>query len=94
MIHLWDVDTGNIQKTLKAPDLTNAVYSIAFSPDGQTLASAGYDVMIHLWDVDTGNIQKTLAGHTGAVSGVAFSSDGQTLVSRSRDGTVLVWDLR
>ena len=94
MIRLWDVDTGNIQKTLKIPDFTSTFYSIAFSPDGQTLASAGYDATIRLWDVDTGNIQKTLAGHTEEVNRVAFSSDGHTLVSHSLDGTVLVWDLR
>ena len=65
--------------------------SVAFSPDGQRLASASYQ-MVEVWDVLTGQEIRTLKGHTGAVSSVAFSPDGHRLASASADGTVKVWD--
>lgn len=74
---------------------TNRVSSVAFSPDGQTIASIGDwdDDTIRLWDVDTGRKILTLTGHTDDVSSVSFSPDGKTLASGSADGTVLLWEL-
>ena len=66
------------------------VRSVAFSPDGQTLAAGSYDDNVRLWRAD-GTILRVLHGHTGWVRSVAFSPDGQTLVSASDDNTVRVW---
>ncbi len=68
------------------------VYSVAFSPDGRTLASGSSDRSIRLWDAETGKHLRELTGHKFAVDCVAFSPDGRTLASGSQDGTVLLWD--
>ena len=48
-IKLWDVDTGNVQATLKGH--MAEVYSVTYSPDGKTLASGSHDAKIKLWDM-------------------------------------------
>ena len=66
--------------------------SVAFSPDGRTLASAGRELI--LWDLATRQpIGDPLEGHTPFVNSVAFSPDGRTLASASDDRTIIVWDL-
>jgi WD40 repeat protein len=72
------------------------VISVAFSPDGQILASSGGqdDKTIILWDVTTHQpLGPPLTGHTDEVADVAFSPDGQTLASASEDKTVILWDM-
>src|SRR4051794_2330707 len=75
---------------------TNIVFSVAFNPDGRTLASGsggpGWGE-IKLWDVATGKEQATLQGHTRSVFSVAFSPDGKTLASRDFDHTIKLWHL-
>ncbi|MEW6491081.1 MAG: NB-ARC domain-containing protein [Cyanobacteriota bacterium] len=87
---LWDMSTGQCLKTLQGLD--GGAWSVAFSPDGQTLAT-GSDRMVRLWDVATGQCRKTLEGHSDIVFSVAFSSVGAMLASGAQDCTVRLWDI-
>jgi WD40 repeat protein len=69
---------------------TDEVYGIAFSPDGQTIATASQDKTVKLWNRD-GRLLRTLTGHTDRIYSVAFSSDGKILATASRDKTVKLW---
>jgi tetratricopeptide (TPR) repeat protein len=92
-IKLWDIATGQpLGGSLTGH--TDHVLSVAFSPDGQTLASGSLDSTVMLWDVATGQpLGDPLTGHTDRVLSVAFSPDGQTLLSGNGDGTFRQWDV-
>jgi WD40 repeat protein len=71
---------------------TGAVNSVAFSPDGHTLASGSSDTTVRLWNATTRRSIATLTGHTGPVNSVAFSPDAESLASGSSDMTVRLWN--
>src|SRR5215469_15368000 len=69
---------------------------IAFSPDGRTLAAAGFhkDKLVGIFDVQTGKRLQSLAGHTEwEIDALAFSPDGKLLASSGVDKQILVWEL-
>ncbi|MBW4522973.1 MAG: NACHT domain-containing protein [Scytolyngbya sp. HA4215-MV1] len=90
-IKLWDARTGNCLRILRGH--THPVLSVAFSPDGQWLASGSDDHTIKLWQIETGECFQTLQAHSGSVLSVAFSPDRPILASGSEDHTLQLWDL-
>ena len=71
---------------------TDYINSVAFSPNGQMLATASADHSVKLWDVATGRETRALNGHTEVVAQVVFAPDGKTLASASWDHTVRLWN--
>ena len=70
---------------------TRGVSSVAFSPDGETIALAGYGDTVELWDRN-GTLLNTLEGHGFSSVSVTFSPDGETIASTNFDGTTKLWD--
>ncbi len=88
---LWEVKT---QRELRSfVGHTSNTLAVAFSPDGQRLATGSGDKTAKLWDVTTGREILTLNGHTSGVQSVAFSPDGRHLATGSDDKTVKFWDV-
>jgi WD40 repeat protein len=71
---------------------TGMVNAVAFSRDGQLLASASGDTTVRLWNPASGEALQMLEGHTGTVRAVAFSRDGRLLALASDDETVRLWN--
>lgn len=99
---LWDVELHKPIATLKghrmeepgvnAPNILD-VYSVAFSPDGKTLASGSFDKTIIFWDVSAKkSFRPPLVGHEAWVDSIAFRPDGRVLASADVDGVILMWD--
>jgi WD40 repeat protein len=88
-ISIWQGDQMQHQLT----GHIGAVTTIAFSPNGQLLASAGEDRSIRLWDTQTWNCRQVLPGHSWQVSALAFMPNGKVLLSGSWDKTVKFWQL-
>ncbi|PZO37641.1 MAG: hypothetical protein DCF19_18320 [Pseudanabaena frigida] len=73
---------------------TDAIYSVAISPDGKTVAGGNSERNIELWNLATGKKIQTLKGNTGRVYDIYFSPDGKRLVSASDDRKVIIWDVK
>lgn len=86
---------GVMSWTLETRRHRGAMYHVAISPDGKTLATGGLDGTIRLWDVETGKFIKCLLGHNSYVYRLAWSPDGNTLASAGAyDGSCGLWDVK
>jgi WD40 repeat protein len=94
---LWDVATGKEVRRFAGP--RDSIKTVAFSPDGKTLAAASRDGRIVLWEAATGKEVLHILAHPNHKDAtfagtpcLAFSPDGKTLASASTDRTIRLWD--
>jgi WD40 repeat protein len=91
---VWDAHTWTVAGAPLASG-GGALSRVAFSPDGQTLATTDHNGKVNLWDVPSRRqVGRSLSGHTADAIGVAFVDGGHTLVTSSLDGSLIFWDLR
>jgi eukaryotic-like serine/threonine-protein kinase len=90
-ISIWDVEGPALLHTIEDAHRSD-VFSLAFSADGEHLASAGYDGEAILWDADSWQLVRRLRGHTHGIRRVRFSPDDRHVASASWDRTVRLWD--
>ena len=91
-IRLWTAHTGEMLTILEGDTkFSEGIRSLAFSPDGTTLASAKAE-KIWLWDTSTKQLSGILEGHVRDVIAIAFSPDGETIASASSDWTLRLWN--
>src|SRR5207245_1217229 len=70
----------------------SGVNSVAWSPDGTHIASAGADNTVQVWNAHDGSQKFIYHGHSSAVESVTWSPNGRRIASASDDGTVQVWN--
>ncbi|OAI39250.1 hypothetical protein AYO40_01385 [Planctomycetaceae bacterium SCGC AG-212-D15] len=98
LVAIWEAATGEEVQVFR--NHTSAVKNVAFSPDGQLVASGAGDIArsqpgeVKVWQAASGQEVFSLHGHTDPIYGVAFSPNGRRLVSASQDHTVKIWDPR
>jgi WD40 repeat protein len=93
-VKIWDLSKARAAPTsrLRLIGHEYGVASLAFSPDGATLATGGFDRGVKLWDAARGGLRAELEGHKGWVAALAFSPDGSLLATGSHDQTIRLWD--
>ena len=92
-VRIWSSDTGKCLKVLEGH--LAGISTLAWSPDGKTIASGSDDKTIWLWNFATGKPHShPLIGHHHYIYSVAFSPKGNILVSGSYDEAVILWDVR
>lgn len=89
-VRVWDLAGG--RQRFKMEGHSDAVRSVAISPDGKLAASGSDDKSILIWDLSKGKRIKSLFGHAGEIPGLGWSWDSRIVVSAARDGTIKWWD--
>lgn len=92
LLKIFATSTGQLQHKIKKH--TDWVTAVAFSPNGQMLASADRNGGISIWDPDTAQELFTLAGHKSAVTAVSWRADSKLLASCSEDGSAKLWEMQ
>lgn len=85
---LWDIRDGSCARIIRG---SGPIYTLAFSPDGTTIAGAGDGRSIDVWDLRKGEKLRELRGHESTVWSLDYSRDGSVLASGGADHVVSVW---
>ncbi|MGE3820515.1 MAG: protein kinase, partial [Isosphaeraceae bacterium] len=88
---IWISDLDS-EESLKLPGHTSLVSSLAFSPDGSSLASSSKDLTAKVWSLTESRATLTLQGHSQPLTRLAYSHDGRRIATTSIDGEMIVWD--
>jgi hypothetical protein len=89
-VRIWDAVTGAQLQDL--PGGANRTLCAMYSPDGQRIASGGFDDHVRIWNAQTFEQVAQLGGHQEYVYSLAWRADSQRLLSGSGDHTVRIWD--
>jgi WD40 repeat protein len=89
---LWDMESKTPLNIFTGH--TQAVKTLAFSPDGKLLATAGDDGLILIWDLADRKLVQTLSAHRWTISALSFIPGGNTLASASWDGNIKFWQVK
>ena len=90
LVKIFSTSDQTLQHKLKKH--TDWVTALAFSPNGEFLATGDRNGGLVIWDGDSGQELTTLAGHKGSISGISWRDDSKFLASSSEDGSIKVWD--
>ena len=88
---VWDLKSGQRAK-LDDAQHSDVVTSVAYSPDGNSLAAVGFDHALRVWDAKTGKLRFRRIAHQLEVLSVAFNPTGDRLVTAGWDQTVRIWN--
>lgn len=88
---VWDVNTGKTKLVTRTRQET-PIWSLAISPDGKRIATAGRARMHEVWDMESGMTLFKTSGQTAAIVKIAYSPDGTLIAAGDADGVVLVRD--
>jgi WD40 repeat protein len=95
VILLWDISDEDDGSSLlfRSEERDSMILSIAYSPDGQYLATGSINSKVQLWNVASRSLQTVFEGHSNFIRSVCFSPNGKILASASDDRTVRLWDI-
>jgi WD40 repeat protein len=90
VVTLRDVSSGAIRAEFETS--LRSIRSLAYSPDGRTLAITGIGGIVLLWDLAANREKLRFRSGTGDVNVAAFAADGRTIASAGREGTIALWE--
>jgi WD40 repeat protein len=90
-VAVWDLQTGAVLRRMQGHQ--DAVFHVAFRPDGRSAVSSSADATLILWNLDTGEIRSTLRGHATFAYSFSLGPRGDRAMSISFDQSIILWDL-